>query len=329
MNGTALTISLAGIGFLLAMIWGGVVVRLLRRYGLGQQIQIYSAGKDIARVGTPTMGGILILLTVTLITLLQHIVTLMGFDLLGFSILLPLATMLAFGALGLVSDWRHIRGVLRGGLPARTKLIIQIVLAAGAAYGLQNVLDVPNLYLPLYRGEFELGFWYLPIATLLIAGASNAVNLTGGVNGLPGLMAFSGFAIFGSIALLQGQIFLARFCFTVVGATLGFLWFNIKPAAMIIGNTGTFALGAALGVVALMTGHWILLPFIAFIPMLEVLSVVLQVGHYKYSGGQRLLRMAPLHYHLNLSGWSDTQIVQRFFIVNALVGLIGFTFSLL
>jgi phospho-N-acetylmuramoyl-pentapeptide-transferase len=152
---------------------------------------------------------------------------------------------------------------------------------------------------------------------------TNAVNLTDGLDGMAGLISATAFAAFGGIALLQGQIFLARFCFTVVGATFGFLWFNVHPALLFMGDTGSLALGATLGVVALMTSQWALLPLIAIIPTSIVLSVILQVAYFKLTGGKRLFKMAPIHHHFELSGWSETQIVQRFWLISLLAAMIG------
>jgi phospho-N-acetylmuramoyl-pentapeptide-transferase len=125
------------------------------------------------------------------------------------------------------------------------------------------------------------------------------------------------------IALLQGQLFLARFCFTLVGALFGFLWFNVHPALLIMGDVGALALGATLAVVALMTGQWLLLPIIAIIPLSEVVSVVLQVGYFKLTKGKRLFKMTPLHHHFELLGWSETQVVQRFWLIGLLAAIIG------
>ena len=155
---------------------------------------------------------------------------------------------------------------------ARTKFFFQTLIALVAAIGLYYYLDVPQLYWPGVKGELELfGLWYIPIAVFWIVGMSNAVNFTDGLDGMAGLISATAFATFGGIALLQGQTFLARFCFTLVGAIFGFLWFNVHPAQLFMGDTGSLSLGATLAVVALMTGQWILLPIIAIIPVSNVL----------------------------------------------------------
>ena len=158
---------------------------------------------------------------------------------------------------------------------------------------------------------------------IVIVGFSNAVNFTDGLDVLAGLISATAFAAYGGIALLQGQVFLGRFCFTIVGALFGFLWFNVHPAQLIMGDAGALSLGATLGVVALMTGQWLLLPLIAVIPLSENLSVMLQVGYFKLTKGKRLFKMAPLHHHFELIGWSETQVVQRFWLVGLLFAMLG------
>jgi phospho-N-acetylmuramoyl-pentapeptide-transferase len=152
---------------------------------------------------------------------------------------------------------------------------------------------------------------------------SNAVNFTDGLDGLAGLISATAFAAYGFIALAQGQVFVARFCFTLVGALFGFLWFNVHPAELIMGDTGSQPLGAVLGIVALMTGQWLLLPLIAIIPVSEALSVVIQIVYFRRTHGKRFFKMAPIHHHFELLGWSETQVVQRFWLIGLLFALLG------
>jgi phospho-N-acetylmuramoyl-pentapeptide-transferase len=233
--------------------------------------------------------------------------------------------MIVFGLLGSLDDWKKLRGKRSDerGMRARTKFIIQIIFGIIIAIGLQYVLQAPQIFLPWMNAEFSLGVWYVPIATLLIVGFSNAVNFTDGLDGLAGLISATCFGIFGLIALMQGQLYLARFCFTLVGALFGFLWFNVHPALLIMGDVGSLPLGATLAVVALMTGQWILLPIIAIIPLSEMVSVVLQVGYFKITKGKRLFKMAPIHHHFELIGWSETQVVQRFWLIGLLAAIIS------
>jgi phospho-N-acetylmuramoyl-pentapeptide-transferase len=230
----------------------------------------------------------------------------------------------------MIDDWEGIRGARKGiGMRARTKFLLQIIIATFIGITLKYVLDVPEMFWPSLKMEISLGIFYVPIAIVAIVGFSNAINLTDGLDGLAGLISATAFTAFGAIALIQGQFYLGRFCFTLVGAIFGFLWFNVHPAQLFMGDTGSLALGATLGVVALMTGQWLLLPIIAIIPLSETLSVMLQVTYFKLSGGQRLLKMSPLHHHFELSGWSETQVVQRFWLVSLIAALIGIALALI
>jgi phospho-N-acetylmuramoyl-pentapeptide-transferase len=179
------------------------------------------------------------------------------------------------------------------------------------------------MFFPGVQAEIELGLWYIPLAAFIIVAMSNAINLTDGLDGLAGLISATAFATYGGIAILQGQVFVARFCFTLVGALFGFLWFNVHPAQLFMGDTGSLALGATLGVVALMTGQWILLPLIAVIPISVTISSMLQVAYFRLTGGRRLFKMAPLHHHFELSGWSETQVVQRFWLISLMFAILA------
>ena len=168
----------------------------------------------------------------------------------------------------------------------------------------------------------------VPLAWLAIVGTANAVNLTDGLDGLAGHTAAVAFAAYGTIAFLQGQVYLVTFCFTVAGALLAFLWFNAHPAQVIMGDTGALALGATLAVVALMLGQVLLLPIIGFIYAMVALSVLAQVGYFRLTSGKRLLRRAPLHRHFELMGWSQMQVAQRFWLLSMITGLLGVALAL-
>ncbi|MEN4041507.1 MAG: phospho-N-acetylmuramoyl-pentapeptide-transferase [Anaerolineaceae bacterium] len=326
---TPLALALSTLSFMMTVIWGGPLVRILRHFKIGKFIRIEEPARHFTKMGTPTMGGVMFIVPVTLITVLLNAVSLIGVDVLGRSVLLPLLVMLSFAGLGAIDDWEGIRGLRRGlGMRARTKLLFQIILATIAAIGLQYVLDVPQMYWPTFDEPIDLGAFYIPLAVIIIVGFSNAVNFTDGLDGLAGLIAATAFAAYGAIALMQGQIFLGRFCFTLVGALFGFLWFNVHPAELIMGDTGSLALGATLGVVSLMTGQWLLLPLIAIIPFSEAASVILQVAYFKLTKGKRIFKMSPIHLHFVLLGWSETQIVQRFWLVGLLFAFLGIALSL-
>ena len=326
----AMALSLAAFSFLLTMIWGEPLLRVLRHLKMGESIRIDGPQRHFAKSGTPTMGGVLIIAPVTILTILLNMASLVGINVLGRSIFLPLGTLILFAILGSLDDWQKLRGKRRveKGMRARTKFIIQCVWAITIAIGLRYVLDAPEMYVPLLEQEVSLGAFYIPIAAFLIVGISNAVNLTDGLDGLSGLISATCFAAYGAIALMQGQIYLARFCFTLVGALFGFLWFNVHPAQLFMGDTGSLPLGASLAVVALMTGQWLLLPLIAVIPLSEVISDILQVGYFKLTKGKRLFKMAPIHHHFELLGWSETQVVQRFWLISLLAAILGMALAL-
>jgi phospho-N-acetylmuramoyl-pentapeptide-transferase len=325
MKDSTLALSLAGLSFMLTVIWGGPLLRVLRHFKIGKLIRVEEPGKHMVKMGTPTMGGVMVVLPVLLLTGLLNAVALVGLKLAGQSVLVPMATMVAFGVLGAVDDWEGIRGKRRGdGLSIRAKFIAQWVLAGIVAWALKYMLGVPDVLFPGMQLVINLGWFYVPIAAFIIVAMSNAINFTDGLDGLAGLISATIFAAYGAIALLQGQIFLAQFSFTVVGALFGFLWFNVHPAQLFMGDTGSLALGATIAVVALMTGQWVILPLIAIIPVSEALSVTIQILYFKLTKGRRFFKMAPIHLHFELLGWSETQIVQRFWLIGLLAALLGF-----
>jgi phospho-N-acetylmuramoyl-pentapeptide-transferase len=334
MSQTTMTLSLAGFAFMLTIIWGAPLLRVLRHYKLGKTIRIEGPQRHFTKMGTPTMGGVLIILPVLLITILLNAASLAGLTVLGRSVLLPMGVMVIFAILGAVDDWAGIRGKSKGkGLRGLTKFLIEIGFSLIIAIGLRYFLDVPELYLPGVKGEVSVGYFYIPIAMFFIVGFSNAINLTDGLDGLAGLISATAFASYGGIALLQHQVFIARFCFALVGAIFGFLWFNVHPAELFMGDTGSLSLGATLAVVALMTGQWFLLPIIAIIPVSITLSDIIQVSYFrytkkKYGEGRRVFKMAPLQHHFELSGWSETQVVQRFWLISLLAAMIGVALAL-
>ena len=331
MKGTALALTLSMLSFMMAVIWGGPLLRILRHFKIGKLIRLEGPESHQSKMGTPTMGGVMFIFPIVFLTVLLNAASLFGLDVLGNSVLLPVLAMIAFSLLGAIDDWEGIRGPRRGlGMRARTKFFFQIILGIAIAIVLQNknLIGVPEMYWPTSSIPISLGAFYIPVAVIIIVGMSNAVNFSDGLDGLAGLISATAFAAYGAIALMQGQVFLGRFCFTIVGALFGFLWFNVHPAQFYMGDTGSLALGAVLGIVALMTGQWLLLPIIAIIPVSETLSVVLQVGYFKLTKGKRLFKMAPLHHHFELLGWSETQVVQRFWLVGLLFAMLGIAIAM-
>jgi phospho-N-acetylmuramoyl-pentapeptide-transferase len=326
----ALSLSLAGLAFIMTAIWGGPLLRILRHFKVGKIIRIEQPDSHRVKMGTPTMGGVMFILPVLLLSGLLNAVALIGISTggVGRSVILPMGVMFAFAILGAVDDWEGIHGKRKGdGMRARTKFMVQVVLALVTAYALKYVIDAPDLYLPGFFFEIEIGWIYVPIAAFIIVAESNAVNFTDGLDGLAGLIAATAIAAFGGIALMQEQVYLARFCFILVGALFGFLWFNVHPAELIMGDTGSMALGSVLAVIALMTGQWPMLLVIAIIPLAEMLSVVIQIIYFRWTGGKRFFKMTPIHHHFELLCWSETQVVQRFWLIGLMAALIGIGLS--
>ena len=333
----AYSLALGTITFFLAVIWGRPLINWLRRNELGKKIRVEEPGVHQLKMGTPTMGGLMVIVPVLLITGALNIANLLGFNFIGLSVLVPMGTMVVFGLLGLVDDLEGIRGtrVYGEGIMARTKATWQFVFALIIALVLfLGPTQLRSIAIPGIPEKIDIGWLWVPIAVLIIVGFSNAVNLADGLDGLAGSLAAVSFACYGVIAFLQGQVWLAAFCFTMVGALLAFLWFNAHPAELFMGDVGALAVGATLGVVALMTGQWLLLPIVGAMFVAEALSVLIQVGWFKitkrrFGEGRRVFKMSPLHYHFELVGWSETQVMQRFFLCGILAGMLGVALALI
>lgn len=338
--GLPFALSMGALAFLLGVIWGGPFVEILRRFKIGKQIRAELVEGQQKKRGTPTMGGIMIVVPVVLIMLGLNVVNLLRPDqtITGASILLPVFVLIGFSLLGAIDDWEGIsrsKGRPIGeGISARAKFGGQIILATIAALvisvyngGFQFANEIP---IPLLNVRLPVSpVIFVPLVVFIIVAMSNALNFTDGMDGLAGIITASAFAAYGIIAFLQGQIFLVQLCFILVGACFAFLWYNAHPAQMFMGDTGSLALGATLATVAVMTGQWLLLPIIAIVPVAEMISVVLQILYFRATKGQRLFRMSPLHHHFELSGWSETQIVQRFWLVGLLAAMLGVALVLL
>jgi phospho-N-acetylmuramoyl-pentapeptide-transferase len=306
---------LGAMAFVVSVVVGQPLVEFLRRRGLGKEVSSDGPPSHSTKAGTPTMGGVLIFAMALPITLAANIVD-------RLSILLPLGTIVAAGLLGLVDDLRTIVGRARTGLNKRLKVLLLTALGLTAALILYFALEVEDVKIP-WAGEFDLGPGYIPLAVLIIVFTTTAVAISDGLDGLAGGTTALAFLAYGVIALLQEQTYLATFCFTVVGATAGFLWYNSYPAQVFMGDTGALALGSSLAVVALMTGHWLLLPIIGIVFVLEGLSDVIQIVFFRLTGGRRIFKMSPLHHHFELLGWSEPQVVMRFWLLGIVGCLLG------
>ncbi len=329
MNDTTITLAVAGLSFMITVIWGWPFLMALRRLKIGKLIQVDRMEFQGEKMGTPTMGGFLFIFPTVLINILLNAANMFGVNVMGQSYIVPMVALVSFAAIGAIDDWEGIRGSRKGlGMRGKTKFALQVILSIVFAYIIKNYMKTSELIWPTSPYPIDLGFWFYPIAVFLIVGTSNAVNLTDGMDGLAGMICATAFAAYGIIALKEGQVFLSRFCFILVGALFGFLWFNVHPAMMFMGDTGSLGLGAALAVVAIITRYWLVLPLIAIIPVCEAISDIIQVGYFKYTKkrygvGKRILLRAPIHHHFEKKGWSEMQVVQRFWLISLLFAMLG------
>ena len=328
-------LTIGGFTFLMAVIWGSPVVELMRRLRLGKQIRVEGPKTHFKKMGTPAMGGLLIVGWTVIISVVTNIVQLVNNFEIAESIIIPIGVMVAYSVIGGVDDYQGLRLRPGEGMRARTKFMFQVLVSAVAAVLLYFLNDQTGpIAIPTVEVLLNIGILYIPVSMIIITGMSNAVNLTDGLDGLAGIISATAFAAYGIVAFLQDQQFLVVFCFTVVGACFAFLWFNALPAQMFMGDVGSQALGGALGVVALMTNQWLILPIIALVPVATTLSVMVQVASAvlsrRYLGRDiRPLRMAPLHNHFVLLGWSETQIVQRWWIIGLVGAMVGISLALI
>ncbi|MDP9373194.1 MAG: phospho-N-acetylmuramoyl-pentapeptide-transferase, partial [Chloroflexota bacterium] len=273
----AYSLAIAGLGFIMTVIFGRYIVAYLRAKKIGKQVRIEGPERHLVKTGTPTMGGIMVNISAFLLTLVFNL-----YDRL--SMLLPLAVLLCCGVLGAVDDRLSLVGGKRAeGMAARFKFVWLFLFATVAAIILYGPLDLDYIDIP-WLGRFDIGPVYIPIAILGIMGTAHAVNLTDGLDTLAGGTGAIAFVSFGIIAYWQQQVGVVTFCFIMVGALLGFLWYNAHPAQVFMGDTGSLSLGAALATAAFMTGQWLLLPVVGLIFVAVALSVILQVVYYKLSG---------------------------------------------
>lgn len=309
-----------GIAFIVALLLGRPVIALLRARGVGKAISEDQPSTHIVKEGTPTMGGLFIFGAVAITTIPTN---LFGRR----SMLLPLSVVLITMAIGLIDDLGSLTGFARRTLSWRLKFLLIGLLSAGVSWALFYQLELSSINIP-WVGQRDVGTVYLLIAFITVFATTSAVSITDGLDGLLGGTAAVAFASYAILAFLQGQDFLATFSFTVVGALLGFLWYNANPAQVFMGDTGALPLGAALATVALMTGHWLLLPVIGIVFVAEAVSDVLQIGYFRATHGQRLFRRTPLHHHFELLGWSEPQVVTRFWMFGIAGGMVGVALAL-
>jgi len=327
---------LTTIAFLVTIAWTPLLAHFLYKYKLGKKIRvdektpIYSKLHE-AKSGTPTLGGILIWITTLFLALLFFVlantINLDFIKKLNFltrpQTLLPLGALVASAFVGLIDDFLNIFGIgsKGGGLKVRHKLVIYTLIALFGAYWFYFKLDWTTLHIP-FLGNYDIGIWYIPIFIFIIVSTAFSVNETDGLDGLAGGTLLAGFGAFGAIAFAQGKMELAAFCGVIVGALLAFLWFNINPARFFMGDTGSMSLGVTLGIVAMLTNSALLLPIIGFILLVESLSVLIQLFSKKLFK-RKIFLSTPIHHHLEASGWPEPKVVMRFWIISAVMAVIG------
>lgn len=318
---------------LLVFLFGSWVIEKLRKMQVGEQIREDGPPNHKSKEGTPTMGGCLIIPVILVSTLLWA-------EIQNIYVMLVISVIICFGLVGFLDDYLKVVGKNGRGLKVRTKFILQIIVALVVALilhkypGFDARLNVPFLK----TVSPDLGWGYVPIAVFIIVGASNAVNLTDGLDGLaigPIIVAFTSYLVFSYLAghvkiasylqipYVAGTGELSILCGAIVGAGLGFLWYNAHPAELFMGDVGSIPLGAALGTVAVVTKQEIVLILVGGIFVFETLSVIFQVAYFKMTGGQRIFKMAPIHHHFELKGWPESKVTVRFWIIAIILALLS------
>ncbi len=309
------------------------MIRKLTERHIGQYVRTDGPPTHSTKTGTPTMGGLLVLFSIVTATLLWA-------DLTNFFVWMVLLVTISYGGIGFLDDYLMQVKKESKGLPGRFKIVSQVaigLLVAGLLYARADFdthVSVPFLK----QVTLDLGWGYILFATIVIVGTSNAVNLTDGLDGLAiGPMTVAGatyivlsyvaghvkIADYLQIQYVAGSGELAVFCGALVGAGMGFLWYNAYPAQIFLGDVGSLPLGGALGAVAVITKHEILLALVGGIFVLEALSVIFQVGFFKVTNGRRIFRMAPIHHHFELKGWPEPKVIVRFWIIAIMLGLLA------
>ena len=310
------------LAFALMVILMSPYIRLLHALGFGKHIRAEGPESHYVKEGTPTMGGLLIVAVVLGIYFFLR----GGPDASTFA---PIAALAGVGALGAFDDYLNVK--TGEGIRVRQKLIWLTVVAFVAAWQIQQTYAITAIPVP-FIGAVPIDPWvYVAFGTFAIVAAANGVNITDGLDGLSGGTVAIAFVAYMMIALLNeplAQPNLALLCSLIIGSLLGFLWFNVHPAQIFIGDSGALSLGATLAVIALITGQILVLPLIGIIFVIETASVILQVSYFRVSGGKRLFRMSPIHHHFELGGWDEEKITIRFWIVGILAAMLGVTLFL-
>ncbi len=331
---------LTALSSIVAVLWTPLLTHFLYKYRLGKSIRnngttpiFTSLHKN--KEGTPTMGGLMIWVTVLVLALVffyaAKFIDLEFFRQLNFltrsQTLLPLGSLVAAALVGLTDDILDVRGRGKGGMRIRQRIILYTLIAAVGALWFFYKLDWDLLHIP-FVGNFQIGWWYIPIFIFIIVATSFSVNQIDGLDGLAGGTLLTAFGAYGAIAFVQGKYDLAAFCGVIIGALIAFLWFNIKPARFFMGDTGAMSLGVTLGIIAMLTNQALLLPIIGMLFVVAALSSIIQILSKKLRG-KKVFLSSPLHHHLEAIGWPEYKIVMRFWLISGVTSVIGFILFLL
>ena len=315
---TFITILIAiAVAFVVSAIAGLIIIPVLKRMKFGQSIREEGPEAHQKKAGTPTMGGLIFIASIIISTLLLSFV----YDVISADTVILLVILVGFGAIGFLDDFIIVVLKRNMGLNSLQKLIAQIVVAIAAFFLLKLGSFDTVVSLPFINFEFELGIFYIAFLVFWLVGFSNAVNITDGLDGLVAGTSSIAFAAFGVLALNSNQADVALFAFVVAGAMLGFLLFNVKPAKVFMGDTGSLALGGALAMISVLIKQEVLLVFIGIVFVVETLSVIIQVISFKLTG-KRVFKMSPIHHHFELTGWSEWKIVIVFWGIALLAAVI-------
>lgn len=317
--------------FLLSMVLTPVYTYFAYRYKfwkkqrststLGEKLQIFTKlHQNKFTRNIPTMAGIIGVIAISVVTL--------GFNWDRAQTQLPLAALIGGAAVGLLDDIINIRGQGKGvaGLRSSLKFVMIILTSLVLGWFFYAKLGYTSIHVP-FVGDWQVGVWIIAIFVLVVVSTGNAVNISDGLDGLAGGLLAVSFSVFGMIALLQGHLKIAGFCFTVVGALLSYLWFNIYPARFFMGDVGSFAFGTSLGVVAMLTNTLFLLPIIGMIFVIEAGSSLIQITAKRFFG-RKIFISAPIHHHLEAKGWPETKVTMRFWVIACVAGFIGLLLAL-
>lgn len=328
---------LSTLSFILSFSLTPRFIKFLYKYKLGKQIRDAASAPIFnkfhqSKVGTPAIGGVLIWVTVVIITLLFYFtaqaIPTEFFRKLNFltreQTLLPLGILVLAALIGLLDDYLGIRriGPKGGGLSMFYRFGLYALVATIAALWFYFKLDWDVLHIPFF-GNYELGWLYLPVFIIIVSGCAHAINLTDGLDGLAGGILAIAFCAIGAIAITQGKGDLASMCAVIIGALLSFLWFNINPAKFFMGDSAAMGLGITLGIMAMYTNTPFLLFFFCFIPVIETLSVIIQITSKKLRQGKKIFHSTPIHHHFQALNWPETQIVMRFWLIAMIMAIIG------